>query len=333
MSRVGRDATAELEADTQIPVVGMESPRGLADTSLGAFAPLLATADRVLLLGKRLDYTLKFGRPPAFDPACEIMQIDAERDEIERSARAVGARLMASALADPFAAAQTLAGCARRNRAARSAWLDDVRAAIAFRPPAWQAAASTRPGRLHPLQALRPMQALLDSHADSVLVLDGGEFAQWAQACLRAPNRVSNGVAGAIGAGIPFAVAARIAKPDAPVIVVMGDGTFGFHPAEIDTAVRHGLGFVGVLGNDSRWNAEYQIQLRDYGPNRLNGCELLPTRYDQVAAGFGGYGELVTSADEVAAAAQRAARSGLPALLNVMIEGHAAPTFEPAQSS
>ena len=176
------------------------------------------------------------------------------------------------------------------------------------------------------------MQAVLDEHPDSVLILDGGEFAQWAQACLTAPNRVSNGVAGAIGAGLPFAVAARLAKPEAPVIAIMGDGTFGFHPAEIDTAVRYGLPFVAIVGNDARWNAEYQIQLRDYGPNRVGGCELLPTRYDRVAQAFGGYGELVTRADEILPAVRRAIASGLPACINVMLEGQAAPSFAPGVS-
>ena len=107
----------------------------------------------------------------------------------------------------------------------------------------------------------------------------------------------------------------------------MGDGTFGFHPAEIDTAVRHGLPFVCVVGNDERWNAEYQIQLRDFGPERLVGCELLPTRYDQVAAAFGGYGEQVTRGEALLPAARRAMASGKPAVLNVMVEGLAAPSI------
>jgi acetolactate synthase-1/2/3 large subunit len=111
------------------------------------------------------------------------------------------------------------------------------------------------------------------------------------------------------------------------VIAIMGDGTFGFHPAEIDTAVRYRLPFVAIVGNDARWNAEYQIQLREYGPNRVGGCELLATRYDSVAQGFGGYGELVTRADEVVPAVRRAIASGLPACINVMLDGQAAPTF------
>jgi acetolactate synthase-1/2/3 large subunit len=138
---------------------------------------------------------------------------------------------------------------------------------------------------------------------------------------------VINGVAGAIGAALPFALAARLARPGAPVIATMGDGTFGFHPAEIETAVRYGLPFVAVVGNDARWNAEYQIQLREYGAARTVATELLPTRYDEVARAFGGHGELVTEAREMRPALERALESRLPAVLNVMIEGLAAPNF------
>jgi acetolactate synthase-1/2/3 large subunit len=175
------------------------------------------------------------------------------------------------------------------------------------------------------VQALKPLQALLDSHPDSTLVADGGEFGQWAQAVLHAPHRVINGVAGAIGTALPYAIGVRCVLPGAPVVCVLGDGTFGFHPAEIDTAVRYKLPFVAMIGNDARWNAEYQIQLRDYGVERAQGCELLPTRYDLVSTAFGGHGELVTVAGELPAAVERAHRSGLPACVNVMIDGVAAP--------
>jgi acetolactate synthase-1/2/3 large subunit len=325
MTKRGRESTAALEEATGIPVIGMESPRGIADPSLGAFAEILAQADCVLLLGKRLDFTLKFGKPPAFDAGCEFLQVDAENEEIDRTRRAVGARLRATAMADAFTAADALM---RSAKPIKSSWRDEVRAAVAYRPAAWDTAKSSVPDRLHPVQALRPLQALLDAHPDAVFVSDGGEIGQWAQACLHAPNRVINGVAGSIGAALPFALAARMAKPDAPVVAVMGDGTFGFHAAEIDTAVRYKLPFVCVVGNDARWNAEYQIQLREYGRERLIGCELLPTRYDQVTAAFGGHGELVTQAGAVLPAAQRASRSGLPACLNIMIEGVPAPTVK-----
>ena len=98
--------------------------------------------------------------------------------------------------------------------------------------------------------------------------------------------------------------------------------------AEIDTAVRYGLPAVIVIGNDARWNAEYQIQLKDYGPDRLIGCELRPTRYDLVTAAFGGHGECVTDAAQLLPAAQRAQASRLPACVNVMIEGLPAPLIQ-----
>jgi acetolactate synthase-1/2/3 large subunit len=175
------------------------------------------------------------------------------------------------------------------------------------------------------VQALRPLQALLDGHPDAVFVSDGGEVGQWAQACLTAPHRVINGAAGSIGAALPFAVAARLAVRDAPIVAVMGDGTFGFHPAELDTAVRHGLAFVCVVGNDARWNAEYQIQLRDYGRERAVGCTLLAARYDRVAEGFGAHGEFVSRPEELLPAVGRAMESKRAAVINVMIEGLPAP--------
>ena len=328
LTRAGRERMMQLEAATGIPAIGMESPRGIADPSLGAFAEILGEADCVLLLGKRLDFTLRFGKSPAFHAQCEFLQIDAEVEEIERTRRAVGSRLAASGIANAFAAADAIAAEARNLAPAASGWLDEARAAIAYRPAAWDSATSSEKGRLHPVQALRPLQAILDSHPDSIFISDGGEIGQWAQACLRASHRVINGVAGSIGAALPFAVAARVAEPEAPIVAVMGDGTFGFHPAEIDTAVRYRLPFVLVVGNDARWNAEYQIQVREYGGDRAKGCELLPARYDQVAAAFGGFGELVTEAGEVLPAARRAQASGLPACLNIMIDGIAAPNIK-----
>ena len=84
---------------------------------------------------------------------------------------------------------------------------------------------------------------------------------------------------------------------------------------------------MAVVGNDARWNAEHQIQVREYGAARAIGTDLSPTRYDEVARGFGGYGERVTKPAELSAASKRAVASGLPAVLNVMIEGLAAPNI------
>ncbi len=327
LTRAGYARARAFEYAVGVPVVGMESPRGTNDPSLGAFAEVLAQADCVLLIGKRMDFTLGFGRAPAFAADCQFMHIDAEATELDRSRRSLGNRLVATAMADALSAVAALAA-ARKHQRSPDAWSSDVHAAMQYRPAAWSSVASQEPGRLHPVQVCRPLQILLDSHPDSVMVSDGGEFGQWAQACLTAPNRMINGPAAAIGSALPMALAARVAKPEAPVIALMGDGTFGFHVAEIDTAVRYRLPFVAVVGNDARWNAEYQIQVKTYGPDRVVGCELLPTRYDLVAAALGGHGEHVNTADALLPAAERAHRSGLPSCLNVAMEGVPAPVVQ-----
>jgi acetolactate synthase-1/2/3 large subunit len=140
-------------------------------------------------------------------------------------------------------------------------------------------------------------------------------------------------VAGSIGAAIPFGIAAREADPANPVIVVMGDGAFGFHMAEFDTALRYDLPLVVVVGNDSGWNAEHQIQLRAYGPERAHGCELLPTRYDRVVEALGGHGEFVETGVDLGPALERAIESGKPACVNVMIERMPAPSPAPTRTS
>ena len=176
------------------------------------------------------------------------------------------------------------------------------------------------------------MDGFFARHPDGTLICDGGEIGQWPQALVRAGKRLINGVSGTIGAAIPFAIAAKALSPDAPVVAVMGDGTFGFHMAEFDTAVRHGLPIIAVVGNDARWNAEYQIQVRSYGPERAKHCDLLPTRYDRVVAALGGFGALVTDANDLPEALEAAHASGLPACINVMIESVPAPMIRRSTS-
>jgi acetolactate synthase-1/2/3 large subunit len=180
---------------------------------------------------------------------------------------------------------------------------------------------------MHPAEVGRAVQHVIADVADAIFVSDGGEFGQWAQACIEAPVRIINGQAGSIGSAIPFALAAQLARPGAVAIATTGDGACGFHLLELETALRVGLSPVIVVGNDACWNAEHQIQLRAYGAARARYTELSPTRYDAVAVALGAHGELVTRAADLPAALERAIRSGRPALLNVMIQRQAAPTI------
>jgi acetolactate synthase-1/2/3 large subunit len=320
----GREACRALEQACGVPVVCLESPRGLNDPGLGAFPKALAQADLVVLLGKQLDFMLRFGQPPALAASCRFVVLDPDPEALRRAGDALGdpARIALAALADPFEAAARLA---RLALGTRSGWTDEVAAALAFRPAAWRTLASKPDGALHPVEVGRAVQRLLDRASEPVLVADGGEFCQWARACISAPTRLVNGPAGAIGSAVPFAVAAKLARPAATVIAMSGDGSFGYHMAEYDTAVRARLPFVAVVGNDQCWNAEHQIQLRSYGAARARGCELLPTRYDQVAAALGGHGEHVARGAELAPALERAAGAQRPACVNVMIERLPAP--------
>jgi acetolactate synthase-1/2/3 large subunit len=171
----------------------------------------------------------------------------------------------------------------------------------------------------------RVLRRYVEQDENSILICDGGEFAQWGQSMLPVRRRLINGVAGSIGSSLSFALATRLHEPAAPVFAVLGDGTIGFHLAEFETAARRQLPFVAVLGNDARWNAESQIQLREYGQARMHGCDLLPVRYDQAVAALGGHGEFVDNAADLPGAIERSLASGKPACINVMIESIGAP--------
>jgi len=182
-------------------------------------------------------------------------------------------------------------------------WGDLVTAARRRVPEEWEALRRGSRAPLHPLRVGAAIQPLLDRGA--VLVADGGEFGQWIQAGCEAGTRLINGPAGSIGSALPMALCARIAHPGRTVIAALGDGTFGFHAFELDTALRHKLPVLAIVGNDARWNAEYQLQLQQYGPDRAVGCELRPSRYDQVAVALGGHGEHVERPEDLEPAIER----------------------------
>ena len=311
-----RAAVQRLVEATGAPALPIESPRGLNDPWLRGAARIFAEADLVLLLGKPLDFSLRFGQ--AFARDCRIVAVDVEPT-------APDARIALALDADPAGGAARLAEYASLRRWPRSTWREQVESARQASPPEW---AEWRRSAREPIHPLRVCAALAPHvAAGAVLVCDGGEFGQWVQAGLEPRERLFNGLSGSIGSALPMAVAARLACPDRPVLAVMGDGTFGFHAFELDTALRYRLPIVVVIGNDARWNAEHTLQLRHYGAERTVGCELLASRYDQLAEALGGHGELVRRADELEPALARALAAGRPAVVNVAIEGLAAPTF------
>ena len=323
-----RARIAALETALRVPVVPMESPRGLRDPALGTFSDVLAMADLLVMLGKPIDFAMGFARPPAVDAAAGLVVVDPDDTAIDRAHRLAGDRVAVSARADGDLAVDAIVAAVSQSSvvlpgASEPTWRGDVADAISNRSVVAEAAV-----RFHPSAVCEAVQPFLDAAVEPVLVCDGGEFGQWAQALCTAPTRIINGLSGAIGGGLCHALAAKLARPEAAVIAMMGDGTAGFHFTELDTAVREQAAFVTVIGNDFRWNAEHQIQLRNYGPNRLIGCELAPSaRYDLAASGFGCHGARVTDPADLHAALADAIGSGLPACVNAEIDGVAAPAF------
>ena len=123
---------------------------------------------------------------------------------------------------------------------------------------------------------------------------------------------------GCLGTGMPFAIAAKVAHPDRPVLCIVGDGSVGLNFAEFDTMVRHRLPIVTVVNNDQIWGMSAHGQDLIYGAGRRVVTELGATRYDLAAQGFGCHAEHVTLPTELPGALERAFRSGLPACVNVM---------------
>jgi acetolactate synthase-1/2/3 large subunit len=318
-----RAAVARLSAATGVPALAMESPRGFNDPWLHMASLVIGRADLLLLLGKKPDFVVRFAQPPAFGADCRVIQVDPDAAALRAGALGI--------VADPALVADQLARAARGRGLRHHAWGEEVMVARATVPAEWAAGRRSARSPIHPLRVADALQRHVDRGA--ILVADGGEFGQWIQGGVESePPRLFNGPAGGIGGAIPMAIATRLRHPDRPVIAALGDGTFGFHAFELDTALRYRLPVMAVIGNDARWNAEHQLQIRHYGADRTVGCELLPSRYEQIATALGGHGERVERAEDLEPALDRALASGLPAVVNVMIEGLPAPTYGSAPS-
>ena len=321
-------AAAKTLAAANIAVIGTESPRGINDPSLGAFASVVAQADLLVLVGKKLDFTLRYGEAPTIRKGTKIIQIDADADVLELT-RHNGTALehIELAEANPYHAIEAI-GQAITSLQLDEGWALEVENAIQHVPPAWDEMRSKKGEAMFSAETCRTIHNYLAETEDSIMITDGGEFGQWAQAFIKPPHRVINGMSGSIGVAVPMGLAARLAYSDSRIVVCSGDGGFGFLPFELETAVRSNLPFTTVIGNDARWNAEYQIQLRNYGTDRVGGVELEQTKYHEVVQALGGWGAQVTDVDGLQEALISAKKSNLPACINAIIRGEAAPKIE-----
>jgi acetolactate synthase-1/2/3 large subunit len=184
-----------------------------------------------------------------------------------------------------------------------------------------QALASEKP----PIHPYRLASAIADAlPPDAIVTADGGETATWMEMVARVGGGgrwLSHGYLGCLGTGMPFAIAAKAAHPERPVLCIVGDGSVGLNFSEFDTMVRHDLAIVTVVNNDQIWGMSAHGQDLIYGEGSRVVTELGATRYDLAAAGFGCHAEHVVEPAELPAALERAFASGRPACVNVMTDG------------
>jgi acetolactate synthase-1/2/3 large subunit len=179
---------------------------------------------------------------------------------------------------------------------------------------------------MHPLHLYTQMRDWLPD--DATLCWDGGDFVHWGRCSIPAKKPMHwlrLGALAGLGACFPIGLTAQILRPNSRAVIISGDGSLGFYAAEMDTAVRHNLPIILIVGNDGAWGIERELQLGTYGGDKTVACELVRTRYDLVMKGFGGDGELVEKPEQIRPALDRALRSDKPYLINVNIQGARSP--------
>ena len=140
---------------------------------------------------------------------------------------------------------------------------------------------------------------------------------------------LDTGPYGCLGNGLGYSMAARVARPDAQIVTLLGDGAAGFSLMDADSLVRQGLPVVMVVGNNGMWGLEKHPMQAIYGWDVA--CDLQPgCRYDEVVAALGGGGELVTDPEEVGPALDRASP---PASRTSSTSSPTPPTSTPAAAT
>src|SRR5581483_11972904 len=173
---------------------------------------------------------------------------------------------------------------------------------------------------LHPMRLYAELGQVLDR--DAIVIGDGGDFVSYAGRVIDSylPGCwLDPGPFGCLGTGPGYALAAKLAHPSRQVVLLLGDGAFGFSGMEFDTLARHGVNVVGVVANNGIWGLEKHPMEAIYGYSVV--ADLRPgTRYDAVAAALGCHGELVSTPAELRPALERAFAAGTPAVVNVLTD-------------
>jgi acetolactate synthase-1/2/3 large subunit len=277
----------------------------------------LKQIDCILLAGTLLDFRMRFGQ--TIPAEAKIIQLDMDATLIGQN------RQTDVPLVGNLACSFELLLEELKNQGVQldfSGWRDQLRAVETEAEAKVEAALNSDESPLDPQRMCREVRDWLDTLERPIVIGDGGDIVATAAKIIPVKGEgawMDPGPLGTLGVGMPFALAAQLAHPDRRVVIVYGDGSFGFNGFEFDTAVRFGLPVIGVVGNDGAWGQMMRPQGAIYGWDRLEGVLLNRTRYDKVVEALGGHGEHVTEPDQLRPALERAAESGKPALINVEI--------------
>jgi acetolactate synthase-1/2/3 large subunit len=317
----GETALAALAEALRIPVFLNGLGRGClpADHELAysrARSAALGQADVALVIGVPLDFRLGFGAVFADDAA--VIAIDVAEPQRPHP-RPLSAELY-GALPATLDALRDGAGAPGGRAGAREDWVRSLRAIETERRDSEAGELSDDRAPLHPMRIYGELAQMLDR--DAVVVGDGGDFVSYAGRVVdsyRPGCWLDPGPYGCLGSGPGYALAAKLAHPERQVVLLLGDGAFGFSGMEFDTLARHGVAVVGVIGNNGIWALEKHPMEAIYGYSVA--ADLRPaTRYDEVAAALGCHAELVSGPAELRPALERAFANGGPALVNVLTD-------------
>ncbi len=274
----------------------------------------LGGADVAVVIGVPLDFRLGFGT--AMAPDAEIIVIGSVEPDRDHP-RTVSAELYGAL---PATLSALRAGAAGFDPGERERWVASLRDAESVKRGSETAEFADDRAPLHPMRVYSELAQVLDR--DAIIIGDGGDFVSYAGRVVDsyAPGCwLDPGPFGCLGSGPGYALGAKLARPDRQVVLLLGDGAFGFAGMDFDTLARHGVNVVGVMGNNGIWALEKHPMEFLYGYSVA--AELRPeTRYDEVVAALGGHGELVRAPGELRGALERALSAGRPALVNVLTD-------------
>jgi acetolactate synthase I/II/III large subunit len=311
----GEGALRELVEARRIPVFLNGLARGCipADHELffsRARSTALKGADVALVVGVPMDFRLGFGK--SFGEETEIVVIDVAEPERDHP-REVAVELYGDL-------GGILSGLAGGRAADTSRWVETIRAAEREKREAERELREDGRAPLHPMRLYAELGEVLDRNA--IVIGDGGDFVSYAGRMIDSYEPgcwLDPGPFGCLGSGPGYALAAKLAHPERQVVLLLGDGAFGFSGMEFDTLARHGVNVVGVMGNNGIWALEKHPMEFLYGYSVA--AELRPeTRYDLVVEALGGHGALVREPGRLRGALETAFAAGRPALVNVLTD-------------